>query len=279
MSYTQFDATKPDGADSGPQIPDTANANDKALRDAIMMGQMPGFAFSCSGGTARQPATMLWTNGATILKAALTWGSSGGSDYNVTAVTWSLSTNGGGAYDAIEAQTFTYDSNGNLTATANAGGFGSWLMSLIGRIGVVEAEIVALLADNAALGTMSTQNANAVAITDGSAQLTYEREKISAIGNLNASHAIDWTAQGVVTVTVTGSSAAFTYSNLPSGGNGGMAQALLFKVTNGGLATSLFGSAKKPAGFSLSSGATDWVSVVCVDGTTPEVVGVTKNVS
>lgn len=280
MAYSQFDATKPDGSvDTGPAVPDNANINDKALRDAIITGQMHGFVFSVTGGTARQPGTMLWKNGAVWLKVVLTWGTTSGAKYNITEAVWSLSINSGSAYDQIDDQTFTYDSSGNLTATTAAGGFSSWLISLIGRIGLLEDAATSLNASIAGLGTISTQDADAVNITGGAAELDYEREKTTVLGNLNASQAINFKAQGVVTVTVTGSSATFTYSNLPPGGNGGMSGGLLFKVTNGGLATNLFGSAKKPSGFSLSTSGTDWVALMCVDGSTPEVTGVTKAVS
>lgn len=279
MAYSQFDATKPVGTDTGPVVPATANVNDKALRDGIITGQMHGFLFSASGGTARQPAIMLWKNGVVWLRATITWGTTSGEKYNIKEVVWALSLNSGVAYDQIDDQVFTYDAAGNLTATTAAGGFSSWLISLIGRMGNAEDNIVANIAGINAFGTMADQNANAVAIADGYAELTYEREKTLALGALNASQAINWKAQGVVTVTVTGASATFTYSNLPPGGNGGMSGGLLVKVVNGGLATNLFGSAKKPAGFSLSSAATDWVALMCVDGTTPEITGVTKAVA
>lgn len=279
MAYSQFDSTKPVGTDTGPNVTATANVNDKALRDAIITGQMHGFAFSASGGTARQPTTMLWKNGAIWLRAVVTWGTTGGETYNIKEVVWSLSVNTGGAYDQIDDQVFTYDTAGNLTATTNSGGFTSWLISLIGRVGVNEANIAAALGTTSGLGSMATQNANAVAIAGGFAELAYEREKTTLLGNLAGAIAIDWKVQGVVTVTVTAAGATFTYANLPPGGAGGMSGGLLVKVTNGGLATNLFGSARKPAGFSLSSAGTDWVALMCVDGATPEVTGVTKAVA
>jgi hypothetical protein len=235
--------------------------------------------FSASGGTARQPTTMLWKNGAIWLRAVVTWGTTGGETYNIKEMVWSLSLNSGGAYDQIDDQTFTFDTAGNLTATTAAGGFTSWLMSLIGRVGVNEANIATALASVGGYGSMALQNANAVQISGGSAELSYEREKTTLLGNLAGSVAIDWKAQGVVTVTVTAAGATFTYANLPPGGAGGMSGGLLVKVVNGGLATNLFGSAKKPAGFSLSNPGTDWVAMMCVDGTTPEVTGVTKAVA
>lgn len=120
---------------------------------------------------------------------------------------------------------------------------------------------------------LSQVNANALPIGSTSLpEFTYERESITALGNLNASQAINWLSQGFVTVTVTGASATFTYTNLPAT-NG---QAILFRVTNGGLATNLFGAAIVPAGFALSVAGVDWVSVACVDGTNVEVIGLTK---
>jgi hypothetical protein len=150
---------------------------------------------------------------------------------------------------------------------------------LIGRIGINEDNIAGFLGAINSFGSMASQNANAVAISGGFAELTYERERVAALGNVNAAVSIDWKAQGIVMLTVNGAGAAFTYTNLPAGGNGGMGGGLLFKVVNGGLATNLFGTVRKPAGFSLSSAAVDWVSMVCADGVMPEIIGVTKAVA
>lgn len=286
MAYTQFDSTKPVGTDTGPNFATSANANDKALRDAIIMGAMHGFLFSVTAGTgtAKQPQYMFWKNGTIWLRATLTWGTTGGQKYNITQIVWDLSINSGSDYTTapggnMDTMTLTYDSSGNLTATTGDGAFVSWLMSLIGRMGLAEDNITTLLADVATLGTMSTQNANAVAITGGTLETTYSREKTTVLGNLNASQAIDWKAQGVVTVTITGSSAVFTWSNLPPGGSGGMSGSLLMRIVNGGLSSGLFANARVPAGFTLSTSGTDWVSLMCVDGTTPEVTGAGKAVA
>lgn len=289
MAYTQFDATKPVGTDTGPNFATSANANDKALRDAIIMGAFHGFLFSVvvGTGTAKQPQYMFWKNGTIWVRATVTWGSSGGSNYNITQIVWDLSINGGSDYTTapggnIDTQGFTYDTNGNLTATTGDGGITSWLLSLIGRMGVAEGNITSLLASVAALGSMSLQSAAAVAITGGTADLNREREKTLVVAALTGAQNLDWNAYGVFVITVTGAGANFTYSNLPPGGNGGMSGGVIIKLTNGGLATSvssLLGSAKKPAGMTLSAAATDWIALMCVDGTTPEVTGVTKAVS
>src|SRR6266511_1499841 len=115
MAYTQFDATKPDGAtQAGSAFSTSTNANDKALRDAILSGAMHGFVFSVSGGTAAEPATLFWKNGTTWLRATITWGTTGGEDGQMKTIVWDLSINSGTDYTtapggAIDTQTLTYD--------------------------------------------------------------------------------------------------------------------------------------------------------------------------
>lgn len=277
MAYGSFDPTKPASGDTGTSVPGEACTNDKALRDAILMGQVQGFTLSVSGGTAQQPAQIFWKNGSIWLRASLTWGTSGGQNYNLTAIAWDLSVNGGTSYDSVgTGETLSYDSSGNLTGAANASGFLTFLLPLLGRVNVASISIAAINATLATLGTMATQNASAVNITGGKVTAQRTRELIRAnFGTFNSSVPVDWEAQGVVIATVAGASAAFTYTNLPVGGDGGPAGALLFRITNGGLATNLFGAVKKPGGaaLALSSSGTDWVSAICIDGVNVEVFG------
>ena len=79
MAYTGLDLTKPDGAtQNGAQVLQSVRDNQRALRDMIVAGFAPGWGMTPSGGTAEQPAQVLYNNGPERLRAALTWGSTGG---------------------------------------------------------------------------------------------------------------------------------------------------------------------------------------------------------
>lgn len=277
MSYNGFDASKPDGADNGTAVPGTAKVNDNAVRDMIAAGMAAGFAYSQSGGTAGEPTTILLTSGAHIVKLALTW--SGG---NPTAITVSKSTDTGSTYDTVgSGATFTFDSNGELTATTNFGGFVAKLLPLLGKVKTLISGLAAHIAgagtDVHELGTMSTQGADAVAITGGTATLTYEREGKNAIGSFSGSKALDWNAGGLQTATITGSGAVFTHTYLPSGKVG----YVTLDLTNAGLASNLFSGCKFAGGSAptLTSSGRDIVALMCHDGSTVTVVGALLNVS
>jgi hypothetical protein len=276
MTYQPFDPTKPYGGDSGPDIPAKANINDCALRDAIVMGLMRGFTFITAGGTAAQPAAIAWVNGTTVIQAIPTWGSGAGQDGNVTALVWNLSHDSGSTFDTIATSTFTFDTSGNLTAASNSSWL-AWIMSLMGKVyksgGDIATHTSASGTSVHGLGTLSTQNANAVAITGGSISCDYEREKKTALGNVSTSTTLDWRA-GLYTLTVTGASAALTFSNLPSGSVG----YLTIEVTNGAIATSLI-SCLKPGGIAISwtNPGTDIITLRCHDGSTVRMCGFEKD--
>jgi hypothetical protein len=279
MSRTAFDETKPAGNQTGPSFAASANANDTALRDACLMGLAEGFDLTVSGGTAGQPALFYWKKSTTWLRATPTWGSGAGKDGNIVSMAWDLSTNSGSSYDAIGTTALSFDTSGNLTTATGVSGWVAWLWGLMGKAYKLAADLathVALTGSSAhGLGTISTQAASAVAITGGSASLTYEREAKVAKGNVAGSTAIDWAAGGLQTLTVTGSSAALTWSNLPSGVVG----YLTLDVANGAIATSLF-TAQKPGGTALSwtNPGRDVVTLMCHDGATVSVVGFAKDV-
>lgn len=118
MTYTAFDLSKPTTAQTRQAAITSILQNGLALRDACVIAQFPGFDYSVSGGTAAQPAIMYFKKSAEWIKAALTWGSSGGSDGNVTVAVWSYSADSGSSYSTIGTATYTYDTDGNLTAVA-----------------------------------------------------------------------------------------------------------------------------------------------------------------
>lgn len=285
MAYSGFQATKPDGADTGPNVVDDANRNDKALRDAIVALMFDDFEFSISAGTGstRRPQYMFWKNGsggsAPWIRAEITWGSSGGEKYNPTGIVWSYSGDGGGAYDTIATQALTFDSNGDLTAISGGSTALAMLTGLLGHVHRLSDSYTAHAAATGTavhgLGSMSTQAASAVAITGGAIKTTTQQLVTNAIGNVSGAFNINLSLGHVHTFTVTGTSASATFTNKPSSGT---VHPFSLKVVNGGLATSLFPSTTKPGGASLglSSSGTDWVFGVVIDGSTVEITGTSK---
>ena len=119
MAYIPHDPATPVGTQTGPVALTSVRTNLNALRDAIIIGGggFAGFNYSVSGGTADEPAIIYFKKSAEWIKAALTWGTTGGEDGNVTVAVYSYSSNSGGAYDTIGTETIAYDANGNITAT------------------------------------------------------------------------------------------------------------------------------------------------------------------
>lgn len=140
MAYNGFQATKPDGADTGPNVVDDANRNDKACRDAIVALMFDDFEFSITAGTGstRRPQYMYWKNGsggsAPWIRATITWGTSSGEKYNPTGIVWDYSGNGGSTYDTIATQALTFDSNGDLTAITGGSTALAMLTGLLGHV-------------------------------------------------------------------------------------------------------------------------------------------------
>jgi hypothetical protein len=280
MAYSRFDTTKPAGSQTGSAFAASANTNDAALLDMIGCSLMDGHAYSQSGGTAEEPTTVLFTNGARILKAALTWASG-----NITAVTFSLSVNSGSSYDTIGSPAaLTYDGSGNLTASTN---FGGMLLKVWEWIGKVKALRTLFNAHVAATGIavhglqdMALQDNAAVNIDGGTIDGTaiggavqapinaqVSRELVVAKGSISGATPIDWSAGGYQTMTV-GAAATLSFTNLPTTG---LAQGLTLEITNGAAFTLTW-----PAGIkwpsasapTLTTSGVDIVELVCRDGST-----------
>ena len=118
MAYTPYDSSKPDPtSQNGTAIMDSIRKNLNAMRDAVVMGSFAGFNMAATGGTADQPALLTYSKGTERVKAALTWGTTGGEANNCTVAVYSYSSNSGGAYDVIATCTITYDGSGYVTAT------------------------------------------------------------------------------------------------------------------------------------------------------------------
>ena len=118
MAYNFYDETKPDpAADNGTAFGTNIRINTDALRDAVVAGTFQGFDMSVSGGTAEQPALILYTKSTEIVRASITWGSAGGATDNAEVILYEFSSDTGGSYDTIGTLTITYDSSSNATAT------------------------------------------------------------------------------------------------------------------------------------------------------------------
>jgi hypothetical protein len=119
MAYTLFDPTTPDATTQTlTQMGQSERNNLKAVRDAcIMGGGFYGFNLAVSGGTADQPALLTYTKGTEKIKAALTWGTTGGEAGSVTVADYSYSSDSGNTWVTIGTKTITYDANANVTAT------------------------------------------------------------------------------------------------------------------------------------------------------------------
>ena len=120
MTYTAFNEAKPDSTAAGgmPVYSQAIRDNLQALRDAVIMGALAGWAMTPSGGTAEQPTTLTYSKGTERIKAALTWGTTGGESGNVTQSVYSYSSNSGTSWDVIGTRTVSYDANSNVTGTA-----------------------------------------------------------------------------------------------------------------------------------------------------------------
>jgi len=251
-SYTAVDSTKPAGTQTGPQFAVSANSNDVALWYGLIAANPDGWVYApvVGSGTAEQPQYMVWTNGAFRVRGTLTWGVSAGATGNITQIIWEVSQDSGSTPNSTgtwaargSTQTMTYDANGNLTATTNAGGFATFVAYLIGKVKGHTTLLASHTASLAALGTMSTQGAGAVAITGGTingatigvttpsvvAATNFEGVAVN-LGNITGTVNIDWNLGDYYYGTQTGVT-TITFSNLPASGR---AQGLTLEVTNPG---------------------------------------------
>lgn len=120
MSYTHFDAARPDVAAGGATRTTEigyARSNDVALADMLAaFAGMDNFNLSISAGTADVPTEMLATNGSQIVKMGFTYGAGVTADL-VTVITLSKSTDTGSTYSSIRTCTIAYDGSGNFVST------------------------------------------------------------------------------------------------------------------------------------------------------------------
>ena len=83
----------------------------------IQDGHYLSWAFTRSGGTAEQPAEVVYSEGAQRVRVTLTWGTSGGGDGNVISAVYEYSDNSGVSYSPEGTKTISYDAAGNVVST------------------------------------------------------------------------------------------------------------------------------------------------------------------
>lgn len=285
MAYTPLDTSKPVISNARSTDIAAINANQLALRDAIIIGRVAGWTLSVTNGTgtAEEPQYRYWTNSANtnqVLRAAYTY--SGG---YVTAITWAYSTTGsGGTYDTIAAETVTYDGSNNQTAGSHSSLL-SWLYEWAGKLKALRTLYTAHAAATGTsvhgLGTISTQAANSVAITGGTISgasvglstpaeglFTRAAEQFNTYTpSSGASQALDW-AKGGSSLTNSGSNTV-SFTNVPSS-----------RVATHALYCTVFNSTTFPAAVNWGLGGKPSiagkavVSLVTLDGGTTVYAGI-----
>lgn len=118
MAYTAFDNSNPSPTQTGTNFANSAKANLLALRDAVVMGAMAGWACVPSGADLAKPTTIKYNRGTSeYLRLSLTWGTTGGAAGKVTGVVYAYSTDDA-TYDTIGTRTITYSAEGYFTGAS-----------------------------------------------------------------------------------------------------------------------------------------------------------------
>jgi hypothetical protein len=293
-AYTPFNSSVPNAAES-PTSAETDTLNNlRALRDAVVCGFAPGnFAYSQNGGTNSAPTNRVWADAVTGLQfrmvavvydATIPW--------MPTSVKWQWSNDSGTSWADLDATatTITWATASNyLVITAVSRDAGAWIFALQGLVAVTQThtkflEHASLTGSSAhGLGTISTQNANAVAITGGTikgvplggtgaseaqvATVTIARETFQDAGTVN-SVTLDCN-YGLWRVQSAGGALNIAFSNpAPSG----FVSAMVIEAVNWGAASSrTFPTGSKWAGAAVptfTASGTDLVRVYTRDGGT-----------
>jgi hypothetical protein len=113
MSYTPFDASKPNPANTRTSDINAIRTNECALRDAIIWGAIPGYDYSYVAGTGTddEPQYYYFKNGNTWIRLINTW-----SGDKITVMVGELSIDGGSNYETIKTLTITFDAYDRVTA-------------------------------------------------------------------------------------------------------------------------------------------------------------------
>ena len=118
MAYNPFLDNSPIAATNGSTIIDETRQNLDALRDAVVMGSMPGWTYANNGVDKAEPDQIEYSKGVERIRGLLTWGTSGGAAGNLTQAVWDYSADSGGLYENIGNLTIAYDPSGNVTGAS-----------------------------------------------------------------------------------------------------------------------------------------------------------------
>jgi len=122
MAYVQFEDAVPTASGTINELCTDTRNNLEALRDAVVMGVARGWNYGRDlyGGTAEQPVIVRYSKGNQRIMAYLTWGTTGGSDGNVTVALWYYipdTSASSWASELIGTETISYDADANVVAT------------------------------------------------------------------------------------------------------------------------------------------------------------------
>lgn len=112
MSYPHYQPDKPVMTDTGQQIVDVTRTNLMAMRDAVILGALPGWAESYGGVDPAHPDYMMWVHADEQLRASYTWEGD-----TPTVVTYDYSSDAGNTWQTIGTETLEWDSSGTLPTT------------------------------------------------------------------------------------------------------------------------------------------------------------------
>ena len=122
MAYVQFEDGVPVASGTINELCTDTRNNLEAVRDAVVMGVARGwnYARDLNGGTAEQPGIVRYSKGNQRIMAYLTWGTTGGSDGNVTvAIWWYIPDTSATTWASvvIGTETISYDTSANVVSS------------------------------------------------------------------------------------------------------------------------------------------------------------------
>ena len=123
MAYNSFTDSQPTASNTVNEFSDYTRENLMALRDAVIIGAMENWDYAPSGSPLSEPSTVTYSKTDTneALRGTLTWGTSGGSDGNVTQAVWEYcadDTASPQVWETIGTQSITYNADATVTAVS-----------------------------------------------------------------------------------------------------------------------------------------------------------------
>jgi len=177
-AYVPLDPNSPSGPTQAPDVYSAKDlANVRALRDSVVCGFSSSvWGYTQNGGTTGQPVNRFWSNIPMYINAIHTY--DGTNPFLPATIKWQWSNDGAATWADMDpggpaALTWALDANYGWVITNVSRGAGLWpwaIQALVNsQAGYRQNGAHAALVGTAVhgLGTMSTQNANAVAITGG----------------------------------------------------------------------------------------------------------------